>query len=83
MKLREGVSVAETDDGIALLDENSGQYWNLNPTGALVLRTLLIGGTAAHAARELTAQYAVEADSAKHDVAELVGDLHSAGLLQR
>ena len=35
LKLRDGVSAADTDYGIALLDEDSGQYWNLNPTGAL------------------------------------------------
>ena len=45
LKLRDGVSAADTDYGITLLDEDSGQYWNLNPTGALVLRTLLEGGT--------------------------------------
>ena len=38
LKLRDGVSAADTDYGIALLDEDSGQYWNLNPTGALALR---------------------------------------------
>ena len=45
MRLRDGVSSAETDYGIMLLDEDSGRYWNLNPTAALVLRTLLDGGT--------------------------------------
>jgi hypothetical protein len=55
LKLRNGVSTAETDYGTTLLDEDSGQYWNLNPTGVLVLRTLLEGGTPAQAVQELTA----------------------------
>jgi hypothetical protein len=81
MKLRDGVSAADTDYGIALLDEDSGEYWNLNPTAALVLRTLLRGGTPEKAARELTVQYAVDAETAGRDVQELVGGLRSAGLV--
>jgi Coenzyme PQQ synthesis protein D (PqqD) len=82
LKLREGVSAADTDYGMALLDEDSGQYWNLNPTAALALRTLLDGGTTAQAVQELTQQYAVEADTASKDVEDLVGELHSAGLVK-
>jgi hypothetical protein len=82
LKLRNGVSSADTDYGIVLLDEGSGQYWNLNPTAALVLRTLLDGGTPAKAAQELTEQFAVEADTASRDVGDLVDGLQSAGLVE-
>ncbi|HEY2957764.1 MAG TPA: lasso peptide biosynthesis PqqD family chaperone [Actinomycetota bacterium] len=82
LKLRDGVSAAETDYGITLLDEVSGQYWNLNPTGVLILRTLLDGGTPAQAVQELTAQYAVDAQTANRDVEDLVGGLHAAGLVE-
>jgi hypothetical protein len=82
LKLRDGVSAADTDYGMALLDEDSGQYWNLNPTAALALRTLLDGGTTAQAVQVLTEQYAVDADSANRDVEDLVGELHLAGLVQ-
>jgi Coenzyme PQQ synthesis protein D (PqqD) len=82
LKLREGVSAADTDYGMALLDEDSGQYWNLNPTAALALRTLLDGGTTAQAVQELTQQYAVDADTASQDIENLVGELHSAGLVK-
>jgi coenzyme PQQ synthesis protein D (PqqD) len=82
LKLRDGVSTAETDYGTALLDEDSGQYWNLNPTGVLVLRTLLEGGTPDQAVQKLTAQYAVDAETASRDVEDLVGGLHSAGLVE-
>jgi hypothetical protein len=82
LKLRDGVSAADTDYGMALLDEDSGQYWNLNPTAALALRTLLDGGTTAQAAQELTEQYAVDADTASQDIDNLVGELHSAGLVK-
>ena len=81
LRLRDGVSVADTDYGMALLDEDSGQYWNLNPTAALTLRMLLEGGTTAQAVQELTEQYAVDADTANRDVKDLVGELQSAGLV--
>jgi len=81
LELRDGVSVAEIEYGIALLDEDSGEYYNLNPTGALVLQTLLNGGTSAQATQELTRQYAVDSDSAAQDVEALVGELRSAGLV--
>jgi hypothetical protein len=81
LKLRDGVSIADTDYGMAVLDEDSGQYWNLNPTAALALRTLLNGGNTAKAVQELTEQYAVDADTANRDVEDLVGELQSAGLV--
>jgi hypothetical protein len=82
LQLRDGVSAADTDYGMALLDEDSGQYWNLNPTAALALRMLLDGGTTAQAVQELTEQYAVDADTASQDIDNLVGELHSAGLVK-
>jgi hypothetical protein len=82
LKLRTGVSSADTDYGIVLLDEDSGEYWNLNPTAALVLRTLLDGETPAKAAQELTEQFAVEGDTASRDVEDLVDGLQSAGLVE-
>ena len=82
LKLRDGVSTADTEYGVVLLDENSGDYWNLNPTGALVLRTLLDGGSTAEAVHHLTEQYAVDPQSARQDVDDLLGGLRSAGLVR-
>jgi hypothetical protein len=83
LNLRDGVSAADTDYGIALLDEDSGEYWNLNPTGALVLRTLLDGGTSADAVQALVERYDIDTDTASRDVQDLLGGLHSAGLVAR
>jgi hypothetical protein len=79
-KLREGVFTAETDYGIAILDEDRDQYWTLNPSAAIALRTLLEGGTEADAAQALSEEYAVDIGTARRDVRDLVGGLHSAGL---
>jgi len=81
LTLRPGVATAATDYGTTLLDEDSGEYFTLNPTGSLVLRTLLTGGTAEQAARALAEQYAVAADTADRDVADLVAGLRAAGLV--
>jgi hypothetical protein len=81
-KLRHGVAMADTDYGAVLLDEDSGQYWNLNPSGALILRTLLDGGSLTEAARQLTGAYEVAAETAHRDVEDLVGEFRSAGLVE-
>jgi hypothetical protein len=81
-KLRHSVSLADTDYGVVLLDEDSGQYWNLNPTAALILRTLLDGGSPSQAAQQLTGQYEVALETANRDVEDLVGEFRSAGLMQ-
>src|SRR5205807_676027 len=60
LKLRDGVSLAELEYGMALLDERSGDYWALNPTGAIVLQALLGGKTAATAVDQLVGTYAVD-----------------------
>jgi PqqD family protein of HPr-rel-A system len=82
LTLRRGVSTADTDYGIALLDEDSGEYYTLNPSAALVLRTLLGGATTDQAIEELARQYAVDGTTAARDVEALVGDLHAAGLVE-
>ena len=82
LKLRPGVSTADTDYGTTLLDEDSGAFWNLNPTGALVLRTLLDGGTPDQAVRALTSEYDVGEQDAQQDVTDLIGHLQSARLLE-
>jgi hypothetical protein len=82
LELRDGVSTANTDYGVMLLDEDSGQYWNLNPTAAVVLQTLLDGGSPQQAVQELTSQYSVDAGTASRDVQDLVAELHSADLLR-
>ena len=79
--LRDRVSTADTEYGIVLLDEDNGEYWNLNPTGALVVRVLLDGGDAADAARLLTEQYGVDDRTARSDVEDLLDGLHASGLI--
>jgi len=83
VRLRTEVSTADTDDGLVLLDERAGRYWQLNPTGALVLRLLLDGVTPQRAAQTLADRHPVSTEQAAADVAALLERLHTAGLIDR
>jgi Coenzyme PQQ synthesis protein D (PqqD) len=81
LRLRADVSITKTDDGMVLLDERSGRYWQLNSSGALVLRTLLDGATLEQAATTLAARYPVCQEQASGDVTALVTSLRAARLV--
>ncbi len=82
MKLRAGVFEARTEYGIVLLDGDSGEYYDLNGTGAVVLRSLLSGADLSHAAQALTEEYAVSLAEATQDARELLESLRVAGLVE-
>ncbi|WP_131746961.1 lasso peptide biosynthesis PqqD family chaperone [Frankia sp. Cppng1_Ct_nod] len=79
--LREGVVHTETDYGTALLDERSGRYWTLNPTGTFVLRLLLDGRTTTEVSDAVANRYNVDTTAAGRDVRALLTQLHAVGLL--
>ncbi|KOT90416.1 hypothetical protein ADK86_26215 [Streptomyces sp. NRRL F-5755] len=66
---------------MVLLDRSSGKYWQLNATGALVLRTLLEGATSEKAVHDLAERYPAAAHRAADDVDLLIGRLRTAGLI--
>ncbi|MFD5702586.1 lasso peptide biosynthesis PqqD family chaperone [Streptomyces lasiicapitis] len=81
LTLHPDVSLAETDDGAVLLHQRTGRYWQLNPTGVLVLKQLLDGRTHDQAAEELTARHRAAPDAAHRDVSRLVDELRTARIL--
>lgn len=81
LQLRSDISTTDTEYGTVLLDERSGDYWQLNATGALVVQTLLDGGTQADATAALIDQFEVDESQANADVATLLDGLRSAGLV--
>ncbi|MGW5643886.1 lasso peptide biosynthesis PqqD family chaperone [Saccharopolyspora sp. NPDC003752] len=80
MQFNTEVATAETEYGTVLLDQLSGEYWQLNPTGTLVIRTLLAGGGEDDAIRALTEEFDVDREQAAHDVQTLVTQLRESGL---
>jgi coenzyme PQQ synthesis protein D (PqqD) len=81
LQLRADVSTADTEDGMILLDERTGHYWQLNLTGALVFRLLLDGAALQQVAQTLADRHPVSTEQAAADVAALLERLHSAGLV--
>ncbi|MEU3875745.1 MULTISPECIES: lasso peptide biosynthesis PqqD family chaperone [Streptomyces] len=74
--------MTDTDDGMVLLDEATGRYWQLNSTGAFVLRALLAGSGPREAARGLGERHpGLGAERAATDVAALIASLHAARLV--
>ncbi|MGG7575740.1 lasso peptide biosynthesis PqqD family chaperone [Streptomyces sirii] len=82
LTLKPGILLTETEYGMALLDQESAEYWTLNPTAALVLQTLIDGHGTERAVEILTTRYDnVDAGLAAEDVGRIVGELRSAGLV--
>jgi hypothetical protein len=75
------VSVIETGDGMVLLDERTGEYWQLNATGATVVGVLRAGGTPKQAIARLADEHPAAAGRVGADVARLVESLRSAEVL--
>jgi Coenzyme PQQ synthesis protein D (PqqD) len=81
LRLRADVSTVDTGDGLVLLDERSGKYYQLNSSGALVLRALLEVGSAEAAVRTLCQRFPNETDRIAADVTAVVGHLRTVGLV--
>ncbi|TJZ59059.1 lasso peptide biosynthesis PqqD family chaperone [Streptomyces piniterrae] len=74
------ITTAETEYGTVLLDQRSGHYWELNPTGTLVVQTLLEGGEEADAVDAVIAEFDIDRARAEQDVAALLDLLRTSGL---
>lgn len=82
MKLAKNVVFCETDYGAVLLDEESGKYWTLNPTGALAMGVLLGGKEHGDAVDAVVELYSAHRDIVSTDVSNLLDQLHEAGLVE-
>ncbi|MET9955899.1 lasso peptide biosynthesis PqqD family chaperone [Streptomyces sp. NPDC006339] len=82
LKFGADVSTAQTDYGTVLLDQRAGEYWELNPTGTLVVKTLMAGGDEADAVAALVEEFDIDLDQASRDVDTLVRQLRTSGLAE-
>ncbi|MGK5545965.1 lasso peptide biosynthesis PqqD family chaperone [Streptomyces sp. URMC 127] len=84
LALRQGVCATRTEDGMVLLDEVSGRYWQLNGTAARVLHTLLDGTPPEDAARRLREGFPqLSAQRADDDISSFLDALIAARLVVR
>ncbi len=81
LRLRPDIATTGTDDGLVLLDERTGRYWQLNTTGAHVLAALLEGRDPDHIAADLATRHRIDVHQAQRDVTALTEGLHTANLL--
>jgi hypothetical protein len=81
LTLHPDISTTDTDDGRVLLDERTGRYFQLNPSGALILDALATGADAQQIAHLLTQRYTIAHDRAITDVTALINHLRTAGLI--
>lgn len=70
------------DDEVIALDLRTSNYIALNPTGAVIWQALADGATETELVERLTAEFEVDADTARRDVASLVRQLADRELLQ-
>jgi hypothetical protein len=75
------VTPTAIEDGLVLLDQAKGRYWQLNRTGARTLRLLLEGHSPGEAAERLAHGASGAADRALTDVQALIDALARAGLV--
>jgi hypothetical protein len=75
------VTAAEADDGLVLLDQRNGRYWQLNGTGAATLRLLLDGYSPEAAAARLAREFPEASERAHADVRALLDALLNAHLV--
>ena len=84
-ELRDGVSWTHTEYGGVLLDRVSGEFWQLNPTGAVVLDAALAGADLDATATALAEAFDVDAGSEflTADASAVIGQLAGADLVVR
>ncbi|MFE2515485.1 lasso peptide biosynthesis PqqD family chaperone [Streptomyces mirabilis] len=82
LSLARDVTLTVVDTGAVLLDGRRGRYWQLNHSGAGVLRQLLDGEAPDAAAAGLCAAAPVSDDQARQDVQALIDALSAAKLVE-
>lgn len=82
-KLADHVSLTDTGAGAVLLNERDGRYWQINGTGALVLRALAHGREIDEVVRQLCDAHPDAAGDVEADVRRVVDRAEAAGLVRR
>ncbi len=82
MRLRtDGVTWQEIDGDLVLLDLHRSTYLTTNGSGAFLAKLLVEERDAEELTDALVAEYGIDAETARSDVAEFVAGLGSLGLL--
>ncbi len=80
IQINDSVASAELDDGVVLLNADTGIYFGLDEVGARIWRLIEGGGTEAEVARRLLDEFDAEPSQVKRDLSEFVNLLVSNDL---
>ncbi len=81
-RLKNGVVTQILQEEMILLDTLGGQYFDLNPSGTLMLDRVLNGASPASAARAVAERYEVSEARARQDLDQLLQQLSALGLIE-
>jgi hypothetical protein len=83
--LRPAVTVAarQIDDGLVLVNLETGKCWELNPVGALIWEQLSRGESLGSVCLTVASRYSAAPEAVRSDTEKLVADLVAQGLLER
>ncbi|MCL7496835.1 MULTISPECIES: lasso peptide biosynthesis PqqD family chaperone [Streptomyces] len=81
LRMRADVALCETEDALVLLDERTGRYFQVNRTGAMILKELMAGSSVERVAANLARTYPVTLEEASHDVKRLLDQLTEEALV--
>ena len=72
----------KVEDGIAILDLRSNTYFSLDPVGAAVWDRMAAPVSLDELAAAIAAEYAVPPEECRGDIADLLDDMLTHGLIQ-
>ena len=75
------VVTRELDEGVLLVNLETGQTWKLNHVGAAICRGIEQGGDLPRVVDELAGRYGVDAATVRRDIDLLVAELRKQGLV--
>ncbi|GAA3838193.1 hypothetical protein GCM10022243_00850 [Saccharothrix violaceirubra] len=81
LRPRAQVTMTRADDGMVVLDERTGRYWQLNHSAAYMLERLVDGDTVDQVAEHVAASAGVDTADVRSDVDAFIGRLRHAGLI--
>lgn len=82
LRLTTDTVATDTNEGAVLLSQRTGNYWQLNQTGAYALQRLLDGCTVDQVVEEFAARFDIAPAQAHQDLTAMTEQLQSSGLVE-
>jgi hypothetical protein len=81
MRIAKHISIAETNNGLVLLDGRTGSYWEMNQTGRIVIDAIRQEEPVNDLPKKISAQFDVDTDRAEDDIRSVLAQLITEGLI--